>query len=49
MLYEQNLILEDHLTALERDSRRHGTNGPEVDFSLLFDGLEAEREQRITI
>ncbi len=49
LLYEQNLILEDHLTALERDSGRYGTNGSEVDFSLLLDGLEAEREQRITI
>ena len=49
LLYEQSLILEDHLAALERDSGRYGTNGPEVDFSLLLDGLEAEREQRITI
>ncbi len=49
LLYEQNLILEDHLAALERDSGRYGTSGPEVDLSLLLDGLEAEREQRITI
>ena len=49
LLYEQNLVLDDHLAALERDSRRYGTSGAEVDFSLLLDGLEAEREQRITI
>ena len=49
LLYEQNLILEDHLAALERDFGKYGTSGPEVDFSLLLDGLEAEREQRITI
>ena len=49
LLYEQNLILEDHLAALERDSGKYGTSGPEIDFSLLLDGLEAEREQRITI
>ena len=49
LLYEQNLILEDHLAALERDSSKYGTSGPEIDFSLLLDGLEAEREQRITI
>jgi bifunctional enzyme CysN/CysC len=50
LLYEQNLILEDHLAALRRDSGKYGTGGPQqVDFSLLFDGLEPEREQRITI
>jgi bifunctional enzyme CysN/CysC len=49
LLYEQGLILEDHLAALDRDSGKYGTSGPEVDFSLLLDGLEAEREQRITI
>ncbi len=49
LLYEQKLILDDHLTALERDSGKYGTNGPEIDFSLLLDGLEVEREQRITI
>jgi bifunctional enzyme CysN/CysC len=49
LLYEQNLIFEDHLSALERDSRRHGTTGADVDFALLLDGLEAEREQGITI
>src|SRR5690348_3321817 len=49
LLYEQNLIFEDHLAALERDSKKHGTTGSDVDFALLFDGLEAEREQGITI
>jgi bifunctional enzyme CysN/CysC len=49
LLYEQNLIFEDHLAALTRDSRKHGTVGAEIDFALLLDGLEAEREQGITI
>jgi bifunctional enzyme CysN/CysC len=49
LLYEQHLIFDDHLAALERDSKRQGTNGAEVDFALLLDGLEAEREQGITI
>jgi bifunctional enzyme CysN/CysC len=49
LLYEQNLIFDDHLAALERDSKRHGTNGGTVDFALLLDGLETEREQGITI
>ena len=49
LLYEQNLIFEDHLAALTRDSRKHGTTGADIDFALLLDGLEAEREQGITI
>src|SRR5690349_22011123 len=49
LLYEQNLIFEDHLTALTRDSRKHGTVGADIDFALLVDGLEAERDQGITI
>ena len=49
LLYEQNLIFDDHLAALERDSKKHGTTGAEVDFALLLDGLEAERAQGITI
>ncbi len=49
LLYEQSLILDDQLEALERDSRRHGTDGSNIDFALLVDGLEAEREQGITI
>ncbi|HWY25443.1 MAG TPA: GTP-binding protein, partial [Nevskia sp.] len=48
LLYENGLVFEDHLAALERDSRKHGTTGT-VDFALLLDGLEAEREQGITI
>ncbi|MGN6464716.1 MAG: sulfate adenylyltransferase subunit 1, partial [Rhizobiaceae bacterium] len=49
LLYDTRLIFEDQLTALERDSRRHGTTGDDIDFALLVDGLEAEREQGITI
>ena len=49
LLYEQNLVFDDHLAALERDSKKNGTNGANVDFALLLDGLEAEREQGITI
>ena len=49
LLYEQNLIFEDHLAALTRNSRKHGAVGAEIDFALLLDGLEAEREQGITI
>ncbi len=49
LLYDTKLIFEDQLAALERDSRRHGTAGDEIDFALLVDGLEAEREQGITI
>jgi bifunctional enzyme CysN/CysC len=49
LLHEQHLIFDDQLAALERDSKRQGTNGTEVDFALLLDGLEAEREQGITI
>jgi bifunctional enzyme CysN/CysC len=49
LLYEQNLIFEDHLAALTRDSRKYSTVGAEIDFALLLDGLEAEREQGITI
>ena len=49
LLYEQNLIFDDQLAALERDSKKHGTTGADVDFALLLDGLEAEREQGITI
>ena len=49
LLYEQKLIFDDQLSALERDSKKFGTVGPEIDFALLVDGLEAEREQGITI
>ena len=49
LLYEQNLIFDDQLSALARDSKKHGTTGEEIDYALLLDGLEAEREQGITI
>lgn len=49
LLYDTKLIFEDQLVTLERDSRRHGTTGDDIDFALLVDGLEAEREQGITI
>jgi bifunctional enzyme CysN/CysC len=49
LLYDAKLVFEDHLTLLEKDSRRHGTTGEDVDLALLLDGLEAEREQGITI
>jgi len=49
LLYDTKLIYEDQLVALERDSRRHGTAGDDIDFALLVDGLEAERQQGITI
>jgi len=45
----QQLIFDDHLSALKRDSKKHGTTGEDIDFALLVDGLEAEREQGITI
>ncbi|MEJ1160364.1 sulfate adenylyltransferase subunit CysN [Prosthecomicrobium sp. N25] len=49
LLYDTKLVFEDHLLALEKDSRKHGTTGEEIDLALLLDGLEAEREQGITI
>lgn len=49
LLYDTKLIFEDQLAVLESDSRRHGTTGEDIDFALLVDGLEAEREQGITI
>src|SRR5471030_2296202 len=49
LLYEQDLIFDDKLASLERESKKYGTTGAEVDFALLLDGLEAEREQGITI
>ena len=49
LLYDTKLIFEDQLVTLERDSKRHGTTGDEIDFALLVDGLEAERQQGITI
>jgi bifunctional enzyme CysN/CysC len=49
LLHDSKLVPEDQLSALARDSVRHGTTGDEIDFALLVDGLEAEREQGITI
>jgi bifunctional enzyme CysN/CysC len=49
MLHDSKLIFEDQLSTLARDSVKHGTTGEEIDFALLVDGLEAEREQGITI
>ncbi len=49
LLYDARLIPSDHLAVLARDSLRHGTTGHDLDFTLLLDGLEAEREQGITI
>jgi bifunctional enzyme CysN/CysC len=49
LLYESKMIFEDHMAALEADSKKVGTRGNEIDFALLVDGLAAEREQGITI
>jgi len=49
LLWESKQVFEDHLSALERDSTRYGTQGDAMDFALLVDGLQAEREQSITI
>jgi bifunctional enzyme CysN/CysC len=49
LLHDSQGLLDDQLAALEKDSRRHGTQGEDIDFALLLDGLEAEREQGITI
>ena len=49
LLYEAGSILDDQLNALKADSKKHGTQGSEIDFALLVDGLAAEREQGITI
>ncbi len=49
LLYDTKLLFEDTLASLERDSKKFGTTGGDIDFALLVDGLEAEREQGITI
>src|SRR5580704_8393815 len=49
LLHDSKLIFDDQLSALTEDSKRHGTTGEDIDFALLVDGLEAEREQGITI
>jgi bifunctional enzyme CysN/CysC len=49
LLHDSKLILDDQLSELAVDSKLHGTTGDDIDFALLVDGLEAEREQGITI
>jgi bifunctional enzyme CysN/CysC len=49
LLYEKALIFDDQLAALKADSKKHGTAGDDIDYAFLLDGLEAEREQGITI
>jgi len=49
LLHDSKMIYEDHLAAITRDSDKFGTTGNEVDLALLVDGLQAEREQGITI
>lgn len=49
LLFESKKIFEDHLAAVERDSRKYGTQGDDLDLALLVDGLSSEREQGITI
>lgn len=49
LLWETQQIFDDQINALQADSKRHGTQGNEIDFALLVDGLTAEREQGITI
>jgi bifunctional enzyme CysN/CysC len=49
LLFDSHAVLDDQLAALDRDSRRYGTDGETQDFALLVDGLSAEREQGITI
>ncbi|MER0239705.1 sulfate adenylyltransferase subunit CysN [Fulvimarina sp. MAC8] len=49
LLYETNAVFDDQMEALEKDSKKFGTTGGDLDFALLVDGLSAEREQGITI
>jgi len=49
LLYDSKLLFEDQLATIEKDSKKWGTQGEEIDFALLVDGLAAEREQGITI
>jgi len=49
LLFDSKKLYEDQLSALERDSKREGHAGGEIDYALLLDGLKAEREQGITI
>jgi len=49
LLFETQSLYDDQLGALEKDSRKHGTQGEAIDYALALDGLQAEREQGITI
>ena len=49
LLWESHLLFEDQIATLEKESHKYGTQGEEIDFALLVDGLAAEREQGITI
>lgn len=49
MLYEAQLLLDDQVQSLQKESKKIGTQGENIDFALLVDGLSAEREQGITI
>ncbi len=49
LLHDSKRLFDDQLAALEKDSRKHGTQGERIDYALLLDGLDAEREQGITI
>ncbi|WDI30795.1 sulfate adenylyltransferase subunit CysN [Hyphococcus flavus] len=49
LLYDSKLLYDDQISALENDTKKHGTQGEKIDFALLVDGLAAEREQGITI
>ena len=49
LLWETQQVFDDQLTALEADSKKYGTQGDQIDYALLVDGLSAEREQGITI
>lgn len=49
LLHDSKMIFEDQLAAINKDSKKHGTTGEEIDLALLVDGLQSEREQGITI
>ena len=49
LLHDSKLIFEDHLAAIAKDSQKYNTTDQEIDLALLVDGLQAEREQGITI
>ena len=49
LLHDSKMIFDDQMSTLAKDSKRHGTTGDDIDFALLVDGLEADREQGITI